>query len=60
MLPVAAEAAVPRSFAGIVMDAKSGKVLYESAADAARYPASVTKVMTLYVLFPAASSWNRT
>jgi D-alanyl-D-alanine carboxypeptidase len=50
--PVATQAAkVPRAYAGIVVDAKSGKVLYESDADEYRYPASVTKVMTLYVLF---------
>src|SRR5690606_19548332 len=51
-------ASVPRKFAGIVIDAKSGKVLYESASDAARYPASVTKVMTLYVLFQELSAGN--
>jgi D-alanyl-D-alanine carboxypeptidase len=58
--PVAAEAksSVPRKFAGIVVDAKSGKVLYESAADAARYPASITKVMTLYVLFQELAAGN--
>src|SRR5690606_35131980 len=49
---------VPRKFAGIVVDAKSGKVLYESAADAARYPASVVKVMTLYVLFQELAAGN--
>ena len=50
--PVAAHAAkAPRAYAGIVVDAKSGKVLYESDANEYRYPASVTKVMTLYVLF---------
>lgn len=54
----ASAASVPRKFAGIVVDAKSGKVLYESAADAARYPASVTKVMTLYVLFQELSAGN--
>lgn len=43
--------AVPRSYAGIVIDAKTGNTLYSYAADSARYPASVTKVMTLYVLF---------
>ena len=61
LLPTVAPAqaaAVPRKFAGIVIDAKSGKVLYESAADAARYPASVTKVMTLYVLFQELSAGN--
>jgi D-alanyl-D-alanine carboxypeptidase len=51
-------ASVPRKFAGIVVDAKAGKVLYESAADAARYPASVTKVMTLYVLFQELAAGN--
>ena len=35
----------------IVIDAYSGKVLYSSNADAKRYPASLTKVMTLYILF---------
>ncbi|HEY9012698.1 MAG TPA: serine hydrolase [Devosia sp.] len=56
-LPAHAES-VPRKYAGIVIDAKSGKVLYESAADAARYPASVTKVMTLYVLFQELNAGN--
>ncbi|HEY0919979.1 serine hydrolase [Devosia sp.] len=54
----AAASSVPRKYAGIVVDAKSGKVLYESAADAARYPASVTKVMTLYVLFQELAAGN--
>lgn len=54
----AKQSSVPRKYAGIVVDAKSGKVLYESAADAARYPASVTKVMTLYVLFQELSAGN--
>ncbi|MEO6395862.1 MAG: D-alanyl-D-alanine carboxypeptidase [Devosia sp.] len=58
LLPIAAEAKVPRAFAGIVIDAKSGKVLYESAADEYRYPASVTKVMTLYVLFQELAAGN--
>lgn len=60
LVPAVADAkeSVPRKYAGIVMDAKSGKVLYESAADAARYPASVTKVMTLYVLFQELAAGN--
>jgi D-alanyl-D-alanine carboxypeptidase len=63
LLPVigAAEAAnVPRKYAGIVLDAKSGNVLYESNADGLRYPASVTKVMTLYVLFQELAAGNLT
>jgi D-alanyl-D-alanine carboxypeptidase len=51
VVPAAQAANVPRAYAGIVVDAKTGKVLYESDADEYRYPASVTKVMTLYVLF---------
>jgi D-alanyl-D-alanine carboxypeptidase len=39
--------------AAIVMDAATGAVLYEDNADASRYPASLTKVMTLYLLFEA-------
>ncbi len=46
-----AMAGVPRAYAGIVIDAKTGNTLYSYAADSARYPASVTKVMTLYILF---------
>lgn len=59
LAPTVAEAATaPRKYAGIVIDAKSGKVLYEQAADAPRYPASVTKVMTLYVLFQELAAGN--
>lgn len=35
----------------IVVDAKTGKVLYAKEPDALRRPASLTKMMTLYVLF---------
>ena len=35
----------------MVLDAYSGKVLYADKPDQPRYPASVTKVMTLYLLF---------
>ncbi len=37
----------------IVVDAKTGKVLYSSEADGRRYPASLTKMMTLYLTFEA-------
>ncbi|MCS6761133.1 MAG: SPOR domain-containing protein [Candidatus Devosia symbiotica] len=47
-----------RKYAGIVVDAKSGNVMYEEAADSRRYPASVTKVMTLYILFQELSAGN--
>jgi D-alanyl-D-alanine carboxypeptidase len=35
----------------IVVDMNSGKVLFARSADTKRYPASLTKIMTLYVLF---------
>jgi D-alanyl-D-alanine carboxypeptidase len=38
-------------YASIVVDVNSGRVLQATNADAARFPASVTKVMTLYMLF---------
>ena len=47
-----------RKYAGIVVDAKSGQVMYEENGDAKRYPASVAKVMTLYVLFQELSAGN--
>ena len=39
-----------------MIDANNGKVLYAQDADAARYPASLTKMMTLYMLFEAMRS----
>ncbi len=39
--------------ASIVIDADTGAVLHQSNADASRYPASLTKMMTLYMLFEA-------
>jgi len=50
MLAPAAEAAKPKT-AAMVIDANTGKVLYEDDADEARYPASLTKMMTLYLTF---------
>lgn len=37
--------------AAIVVDANSGEVMYEASADSPRRPASITKIMTLYLLF---------
>ena len=37
--------------AAMVVDYKTGKVLFAENADAHRHPASITKVMTLYMLF---------
>jgi D-alanyl-D-alanine carboxypeptidase len=43
-------------YAAIVVDASSGEVLYERNADGLRYPASISKLMTLYLTFEALSS----
>lgn len=40
-------------YAGIVIDAKTGKTLYSENANKARYPASLTKMMTMYLMFEA-------
>lgn len=40
-------------YASIIVDAESGKVLHASNPDRRRYPASLTKMMTLYMLFDA-------
>ncbi len=40
-------------FASIVVDAKSGTVIQATAAESLRYPASLTKIMTLYMTFKA-------
>jgi D-alanyl-D-alanine carboxypeptidase len=46
----AAESYQP-SYASIVVDANSGAVMQASNADSPRHPASLTKIMTLYLLF---------
>src|SRR6201996_136186 len=40
-------------YAAIVVDAKTGEVLYQQAPDDHRYPASITKIMTMYLAFEA-------
>lgn len=43
-------------YAAIVIDANSGRTLYSASADQVRYPASLTKMMTLYMVFEALDS----
>ena len=38
-------------YSELVVDARTGKTLYAMSPDAQRHPASITKVMTLYMLF---------
>ncbi len=48
---VAPASAAGDKYAAMVVDANSGRVLFARNAEAARYPASLTKMMTLYILF---------
>ena len=60
--PGAASASIPQAsvaqmaapkYAAIVVDANTGEVLFQRKAGDQRYPASITKVMTLYLTFEA-------
>lgn len=60
--PGAAAASIPQAsvaqmeapkYAAIVVDANTGEVLFQRKASDQRYPASITKVMTLYLTFEA-------
>ncbi|WP_313103934.1 D-alanyl-D-alanine carboxypeptidase [Brevundimonas sp.] len=54
--PPVAQSSDNSRYASIVVDASSGEVLFSRFADARRYPASITKVMTLYLVFEALES----
>ena len=43
-------------YTAIVIDARSGEILYSERADSPRYPASVTKLMTMYLAFESLAS----
>ena len=53
---MAAPASANSRYAAYVMDARTGQVLYSRNADARRYPASLTKMMTIYLLLEAVES----
>jgi D-alanyl-D-alanine carboxypeptidase len=55
-LAAISEASADTKAAAIVVDANTGKTLYSLNADAQRFPASLTKMMTLYMLFEAMAS----
>jgi D-alanyl-D-alanine carboxypeptidase len=54
------ESARAAKYAAIVIEETSGKVLFARNADKARYPASLTKIMTLYLLFEELESGRMT
>ncbi|MFK7940806.1 MAG: serine hydrolase [Roseovarius sp.] len=53
MLVIVPLSAAAAPYAALVMDARSGKVLHARNADTRLHPASLTKMMTLYVVFEA-------
>lgn len=53
-----ANAEIKRGKSVLLMDAKSGKILYQENAFDHRYPASLTKMMTVYMLFYAVENTN--
>jgi D-alanyl-D-alanine carboxypeptidase len=48
----------PEKDAAMVVDGATGKIVYARNPDAIRYPASLTKMMTLYLLFEALEKGN--
>ena len=54
--PAAADA---DRYAAIVVDVRTREILHADQADEDRYPASLTKMMTLYLLFEAMERENR-
>jgi len=45
--------ALAGQYSALVVEPESGRILYEKDADGLRHPASVTKMMTLYIVFEA-------
>lgn len=52
-IALASAAEANPKYASFVLDANTGKALHARYADSPRYPASLTKMMTLYMLFEA-------
>jgi len=50
---LASNGPAPDHYSALVVDVDSGHVLYEKNAEGIRYPASLTKMMTLYLTFDA-------
>ncbi|MEO0380291.1 MAG: D-alanyl-D-alanine carboxypeptidase family protein [Pseudomonadota bacterium] len=53
MLVIAPVSAIAAPYAAMVMDARTGEVLHSRNADTRLHPASLTKMMTLYIAFQA-------
>ena len=58
LMALTASGAVAAQFAAYVMDARTGETLYAKNADTALPPASLTKMMTLYIAFQEIEAGN--
>jgi len=58
--PALADRAEAKVYADIIVDAATGEVLRSRSADTKAYPASLTKMMTLYLLFEAVQNGRLT
>ena len=56
VMAVSSPLAALAKYASIVIDAKTGEVLHEASADTRNFPASMTKMMTLHLVFDALDS----
>ncbi|MFC4624929.1 D-alanyl-D-alanine carboxypeptidase [Daeguia caeni] len=57
---IASAVAANDRYAAIVVDANTGKTLFSSKADELRYPASLTKMMTIYMMLDAIKAGRMT
>jgi len=55
-ITVMASAGLAQAYTAIVIDATNGNILYQNEPDKPMYPASLTKIMTLYMIFDALES----
>ena len=53
LVPMSMSAHANAKYAALIMEESSGKVIYSRNADKQLYPASLTKILTLYLLFEA-------
>ena len=60
VLALSSAPAKAAKYAAIVIEESSGRVLFARNADKSRYPASLTKIMTLYLLFEELESGRMT
>ena len=59
-MPFGSSASATVGYASIIVDAQTGQVIHATNSDTRNYPASLTKMMTLYMVFEALESGRMT